>query len=238
MHSAHLLGVFDEPNFNTAKGSSMSCLTGQADLQAKISYVHDVVFYTAKGSSMSCLTGQADLQAKISYVHDVVFYTAKGSSMSCLTGQADLQAKISYVHDVVKRREAQDQTVKVAISSATDAKRKLVESVCRVQFVHSLSPVFEQSKRQRIQQQLSPSASINKFEWTGDEDTPEEVERLKLRLQALIGWDEFPSDLELRDVHTQMFNERVEDESHRVKITRESDFACAQQQNPAPCSQG
>ena len=198
----------------------------------------NLVFYTAKGSSMSCLTGQADLQAMISYVHDVVFYTAKGSSMSCLTGQADLQAKISYVHDVVKRREAQDQTAKVAISSATDAKRKLVESVCHVQFVHSLSPVFEQSKRQRIQQQLSPSASINTFEWTGDEDTPEEVERLKLRLQALIGWDEFPSDLELQDVHTQMFNERVEDESHQVKITGESDFACAQQQNPAPCSQG
>ena len=124
------------------------------------------------------------------------------------------------MHDVIKRREAQDQTVKVAISSATDAKRKLVESVCGVQFGHSLSPVFEQSKRQRIQQQLSSSASISEFEWTGDEDTPEEVERLKLRLQALIGWDEFPSDLELRDVHTQMlFNERVEDESHRVEIT-------------------
>ena len=129
---------------------------------------------------------------------------------------------MTYVHDVIKRREAQDQTVKVAISSATDAKRKLVESVCGVQFVHSLSPVFEQFKRQRIQQQLSPSASINKFEWTGDEDTPEEVERLKLRLQALIGWDEFPPDLELRDVHTQMlFNERVEDESHRIEITGE-----------------
>ena len=121
------------------------------------------------------------------------------------------------MHDVIKRREAQDRTVKVAISSATDAKRKLVEGVCGVRFVHSLSPVFEQSKRQRVQQQLSPSASIQKFEWTGDKDTPEEVEHLKLRLQALIGWDEFPSDLELRDVHTQMlFKERVEDESHRV----------------------
>ena len=119
------------------------------------------------------------------------------------------------MHDVAKRREAQDQTVKVAISAATDAKRKLVESVCGVQVVHSQSPVFEQSKRQRIQQQLSPSASINKFEWTGDEDTPEELERLKLRLQALIGWDDFPSDLGLRDVHTQvLFNECVEDESH------------------------
>ena len=129
---------------------------------------------------------------------------------------------MTYVHDVIKRREAQDQTVKVAISSATDAKRKLVESVCGVQFVHSLSPVFEQFKQQRIQQQLSPSASINKFEWTGDEDTPEEVERLKLRLQALIGWGEFPPDLELRDVHTQiLFNERVEDESHRIEITGE-----------------
>ena len=109
----------------------------------------------------------------------------------------------------------------MAISSATDANRKLVESVCGVQFLHSLSPVFEQSQWQRIQQQLSPSASINKFEWTGAEDTPEEVERLKLRLQALIGWDEFPSDMELRDVHTQLFNERVEDESHRGEITGE-----------------
>ena len=126
------------------------------------------------------------------------------------------------MYDAIKRREAQDQTVKVAISSATDAKRKLDEGVCGVQFVHSLSPVFEQSKRQRIQQQLSPSASINRFAWTGDEDTPEEVERLKLRLQALIGWDDFPSDLELRDVHTQMlFDVRIEDESHRVEITGE-----------------
>ena len=139
------------------------------------------------------------------------------------------------MHDVVKRREARDQTVKVAISSATDAQRKLVESVCGVQFVHSLSPVFKQSKRQRIQQQLSPSASINKFEWTGDEDTPEEVERMKLRLQALIGWDEFPSDLELRDVHTQMlFNERVEDESYRVETT--GDYCLCMRSAAESCS--
>ena len=126
------------------------------------------------------------------------------------------------MHDVVKRHEAQDQTVKVAIPSATDAKRKLVESVCGVQFVHSLSPILIQAKRQRIQQQLSLSASTNRCEWTGDKDTSEEVERLKLRLQALIGWDEFPSDLELRDVHMQMlFNERIENESHQVEITAE-----------------
>ena len=139
-----------------------------------------------------------------------------------VAGQSDLQAKVDYLHDAIKRREARDQTVRVAISSATDAKRKLVESVCGVQFVHSLAPVFEQSKRQRIQQQFSPSASINKFVWIGDEDTPEEVERWKLRLQALIGWDDFPSDLELRDVHTQMlFDVRIEDECHRVLITGE-----------------
>lgn len=90
-----------------------------------------------------------------------------------------------------------------------------------VQFVHSLAPVIEQSKRQRIQQEFSPPASI-KFVWTGDEDTTEEVERLKLRLQALIGWEDFPSDLELRDVHTQMsFDVRIEDECHRVLITSE-----------------
>lgn len=49
---------------------------------------------------------------------------------------------------------------------------------------------------------------------------------MKLRLQALIGWDEFPPDLELRDVHTQMlFNERVEDEFHRIEITGKPDIA-------------
>ena len=101
-------------------------------------------------------------------------------------GRTDLQAKVDYMHDVIKKREAQDQTVKVAISSATDAKRKLVEGVCGVRFVHSLSSILEQSKRQRIQQQ--PSASINQCAWTGTEDTTEEIERLKLRLQALIGW--------------------------------------------------
>ena len=126
------------------------------------------------------------------------------------------------MHDAIKRREARDRTVKVAISSATDTKRKLVESSCGVQFVHSLSPMFEQSKRQCIQQQLSPPASINKFVWTGDEDTPEEIEHLKLRLQALIGWDDFPSDMEFRDVHAEMlFNERIEDESHRIEISGE-----------------
>ena len=67
------------------------------------------------------------------------------------------------MHDVITRREAQDQTVKVAISSATDTERKLVESVSGVQFVNSFSPVFEQSERQRIQQQLSHFASINKL---------------------------------------------------------------------------
>ena len=121
-----------------------------------------------------------------------------------VAGQSDLQAKVDYLHDAIKRREARDQTVRVAISSATDARRKLVESVCVVQFVHSLAPVFERSKRQRIQQQFTPPASINKFVWIGDVDTPEEVERLKLCLQALIGWDDFPSDLVCRDVHEQM----------------------------------
>lgn len=61
-------------------------------------------------------------------------------ALATVAGQTDLQAKVDYMHDVTKRREAQDRTVKVAISSATDAKRRLVESVCGVQFVHSLSP--------------------------------------------------------------------------------------------------
>ena len=46
------------------------------------------------------------------------------------------------MHDVIKRHEAQDQTVKVELSTATGGKRKLAESVCRVHFVHNLSPVF------------------------------------------------------------------------------------------------
>ncbi|KAL0037771.1 hypothetical protein WJX77_011417 [Trebouxia sp. C0004] len=84
----------------------------------------------------------------------------------------------------------------------------------------SLPPVFDQVKRQRIQQQRPPPASINKFVWTEDEDNSEEIERLTLRLTALIGWDDFPSDLELRDVHTQtLFDARLEDESNRVEIT-------------------
>ena len=124
------------------------------------------------------------------------------------------------IHEAIKRREAQEQTVKVAISSATDGKRKLVESVCGVQVIHSLVPIPEQSKRQRIQQQLSPPNGISKFGWTGDEDTPEEVERLMLRLQALIGWDDFPSDMEFRDVHTQaLFHVPLQDESRRLVIT-------------------
>ncbi|KAL0034281.1 hypothetical protein WJX77_006971 [Trebouxia sp. C0004] len=136
------------------------------------------------------------------------------------------EVKVDFMHDAIKRCEARDQTVKLAISSATDAKRKFVESVCGVQFVHSLPPVFDKLKRQRIQQQLPPPASINKFIWTGDEDNFEEIERLTLRLKALIGWDDFPSDLELRDVHTQtLFAARLENESNRVEITGKSDIA-------------
>ena len=95
------------------------------------------------------------------------------------------------MHDAMRRREAQDHTVKLAISSATDKKRQMVEDVCGVETVPSMAIVYEQSKRQRIQQQLSPLAS-----------------------------DDFPSDMELRDVHTQMlFHVRLEDEFHRLDIT-------------------
>ncbi len=124
------------------------------------------------------------------------------------------------MHDATKRREARDQTVDLAISSATDKKRQMVEDVCGVEIVPSMAIVYEQSKRQRIQQQLSPPNGISKFGWTGDEDTPEEVERLMLRLQALIGWDDFPSDMEFRDVHTQaLFHVPLQDESRRLVIT-------------------
>lgn len=138
-----------------------------------------------------------------------------------VAGPSDLQAKIDYIYNVTKRQEAQDQIAKAASSSATPPKRKRVESLCGVQIVPCLPPVFEQSKRQRIQQQLSPSGSINKFEWTGNEDTSEELERekLRLRLQALTGWDDLPSNLEFR---TQMlFDVHIQDESNQVEITSE-----------------
>lgn len=113
-----------------------------------------------------------------------------------VAGQSDLQAKIDYGHDAIMRRELQEKTVKVAISTATDDQRRLVESVCGVRFVHSASPLLAPPKRQCMDQQLCPPGEISQFVWTGDEDTPEEMERLKLRLQALIGRDEFPSALE------------------------------------------
>lgn len=124
-----------------------------------------------------------------------------------VAGQSDLLAKVDYIHDAIKRSEGHDQTVtvKIAISSASDASPRLVQRLSDVHFVHSMPPVFQHSKRQCCQdkqEQLSPHASIQKFEWTGDEDTPQEMDRLKSRLQDLIGWDDFPSDLELRDVHT------------------------------------
>ncbi|DBB05287.1 TPA: hypothetical protein ACH3X3_010519 [Trebouxia sp. C0006] len=74
-------------------------------------------------------------------------------------GLSDLQVKVDYMHDAMRRREAQDHTVKLAISSATDKKRQMVEDVCGVETVPSMAIVYEQSKRQRIQQQLSPLAS-------------------------------------------------------------------------------
>ncbi len=124
------------------------------------------------------------------------------------------------MHDAMRRREARDQTVKLAISSATDKNRQMVEDVCGVEIVPSMAIVYEQSKRQRIQQQISPLDGIRPFGWTGDKDTPEEVERLMLRLQALIGWDDFPSDMEFRDVHTQtLFHVPLQEESRRLVIT-------------------
>ena len=135
-----------------------------------------------------------------------------------VVGQSDLVAMIRYVHDVTKRREHEAETLKFAISAATESKQKLVKDACGMKFDHSLPPVFEQCKRRRTQQELSPSASFDPFVWTGDEGTP----RMSWRLKALMGGDAFPSDLELRDVHTQtLFNVRIEDESHPKAITGE-----------------
>lgn len=139
-----------------------------------------------------------------------------------VAGQVDFQAKMDFIYDAIRRREIQEKPVKLAVSTATGDQQRLVESICGVQFVHSVSPLLAPFKRRRIHQQLCPPTGISKFVWIGDEETPEAMERLRLRLQALIGWDEFPSDLELRDVHTRMlFNERLQDEFHRVEISGE-----------------
>lgn len=104
-----------------------------------------------------------------------------------VAGQSDLLAKVDYIHGAIERSEAHDQTLKIALPSASYASQRLVERVSGVHFVHSLPPVFEQCGQQCCQQQLSPRASIHKLEWTGDEDTPQEMDRLKLRLEELIG---------------------------------------------------
>ena len=140
-----------------------------------------------------------------------------------VVGQSDLLAMTRYIYDVMKRREQKAETLKFAISAATENKRKLVQDPCGVKFDHSLPPVFEQCKRRRTQQELSPSAYFDLFVWTGDDDTPEQIARLTWRLKALMGRDDFPSDLELRDVHTQMlFNVRIEGGSHPLAITGET----------------
>ena len=60
------------------------------------------------------------------------------------TCSADFHRKIDYIYDVTKRQE--DQTVKVAISSATYADVQFVQRICGAQIAHALPPVFEQSK--------------------------------------------------------------------------------------------
>lgn len=62
--------------------------------------------------------------------------------------------------------------------------------------------------------------SISRFVWTGPEGSTEEVERMMLRIRALIGWDEFPPELEQCDIHTQqLFNVRIQDGTPTINIT-------------------
>lgn len=146
-------------------------------------------------------------------------------ALMIVAGQSDLLAKVNYIHDAIKQREARYQTVKMAISSASYGNQKLVERVSGVHFA-TVCPLCMSSLCGNV---VSAATSIQKFEWTGDEDTPQEVDRLKLRLEDLIGSDDFPSDFTFRDIHTEvLFNVHIENESHRVEISGEYQPAFAQ----------
>ncbi|CAL8467349.1 g6886 [Coccomyxa elongata] len=146
-------------------------------------------------------------------------------------GSSEINEKVNYIFEDVKTRKDREQTIKVVISAASDTKRKLVQDAIGLRIVPSLVPISEPSKRQRIEQEFAAAAipgstSIRRFVWTGHEDSNEEVERMMLRIRALIGWDEFPPDLEQRDIHTEMlFNARFEHGTPNVDITGKSDIS-------------
>lgn len=110
-----------------------------------------------------------------------------GTSDGCRTTRSSVaHAKADCIHVAICAScAAGHRTVQMA--AANTNRKKPAKSVCGVQIVHSLPPTCEHFNQQRIQQQLSPLASISSFVWTGEVDTPEEVERLKLHLQALTG---------------------------------------------------
>ena len=143
---------------------------------------------------------------------------------------------LKFVFEDVKARQNRDQTIKVAISAATGEKQRLVEDATGVRFFPSAVPrSSDAQKRQRIEQEFAAAAlwykphtvavgrseqSNSRFIWTGPEDSAEEVERMMLRIQALIGWDEFPSELVQRDVHAELLiNVRIEDSTPWISIT-------------------
>ncbi len=142
---------------------------------------------------------------------------------------------LKFIFEDVKARQSREQTIKVAISAATKEKQKLVEDATGVRFFPVAVPRSDARKRQRIEQEFAAAApwykrytaaggqseqSIRRFVWTGAEDSAEEVERMMLRIQALIGWDEFPSELVQREVHAELlFNVRIEDSTPWITIT-------------------
>ncbi|BDA46435.1 hypothetical protein COCOBI_08-5280 [Coccomyxa sp. Obi] len=82
----------------------------------------------------------------------------------------------------------------------------------------------EQQKASGDQKEEAPTG-IRRFEWMGQEDSAQEMERMTLRLRALIGWDKFPPALELHDIHTQsLFNVHIGGSLKHYDIVSKADM--------------
>ena len=155
----------------------------------------------------------------------------------CCAGSTETNEKIDCILKELLARTDRRQTIEVAISAATDEERRLVEAATNLQFVLCEVPTSDARERQRIEQEFAAAApwyercaaaggrrehhpaSVSRFVWTGPEDSTEEVERMMLRIQALIGWDELPAELVQCDVHTEyLFNVRIEESTPWIRI--------------------
>lgn len=67
--------------------------------------------------------------------------------------------KITFISEEVKARQIREQTINIIISEATDKERKLVEDATGLRIVPSLVPIFEATKRQRIEHESTPAAT-------------------------------------------------------------------------------